>query len=101
PSPLGPLRLRSRLLGRYNLANLAVASAMAIALGVEAATIEEGIARLSGVPGRVERVDLPGRSGEMLPAPVPVLVDYAHTHDALENVIAALRPLTRGRLLCV
>jgi UDP-N-acetylmuramoyl-L-alanyl-D-glutamate--2,6-diaminopimelate ligase len=92
-SPMGPIKVRSRLIGRYNLANIAVAAGAAVALGTAVQPIERGIADLSGVPGRVERVD-----NELGFA---VLVDYAHTHDALENVIAALRPVTAGRLLCV
>src|SRR5690606_24135974 len=50
-----------------------------------------GIARMAGVPGRLERV----------PGVIDVLVDYAHTPDALVSVLAALRPITRRRLLCV
>ena len=108
-SPIGPLHLRSRLIGRYNLANLSVAAGLAIALGIDADAIERGIADQPGVPGRIERVELPvamqQSSSPARPSTHPnhpiVLVDYAHTHDALENVIAALRPLTPGRLLCV
>ena len=48
---------------------------------------------MPGVPGRVERV--PNRAG------LDIVVDYAHTPDALENVLGALRPLTRRRLMCV
>jgi UDP-N-acetylmuramyl-tripeptide synthetase len=92
-SPLGQLRIRSRLLGRYNLANIAVAVGVAVALGVSGEAIARGVEELEGVPGRVERVD--SALG------IPVLVDYAHTHDALENVLATLRPLTPGRILCV
>jgi UDP-N-acetylmuramyl-tripeptide synthetase len=92
-SPLGPIKVQSRLIGRYNLANISVAVGVTVALGVPVAPIERGVAELVGVPGRVEPVD--NALG------FAVLVDYAHTHDALENVIAALRPLTRGRLFCV
>ena len=92
-SPLGMLRVRSRLLGSYNLANIAVATGIAVALGLDVASIEAGVAALEGVPGRVERVENAlGR---------PVLVDYAHTPDALDNVLSTLRPLTAQRLLCV
>ncbi len=93
-SPMGPIKIKSRLIGQYNLANIAVASGAAVALGIPVAQIEKGITQLEGVPGRVERVTPDG-------APFAVLVDYAHTHDALENVISALRPLTAGRLVCV
>ncbi len=92
-SPLGPIRLRSQMVGRYNVANLAVATGVAISLGIPARAIEQGVAELFGVPGRLERIE--NSLG------LAVVVDYAHTHDALENVIAALRPLTPGRILCV
>ena len=92
-SPMGPIRVRSRLLGEYNLANITVAAGIAVSIGIAVDPIERGLAELPGVPGRVERV-----ATELGFA---VVVDYAHTHDALENVIAALRPLTAGRLFCV
>jgi UDP-N-acetylmuramoyl-L-alanyl-D-glutamate--2,6-diaminopimelate ligase len=92
-SPMGPVKVRSRMIGRYNLANIALAVGATEILGVAVAPIERGIAELGGVPGRVERVE--SALG------FAVLVDYAHTHDALENVLAALRPLTTGRLICV
>ncbi len=93
-TPRGELELRSAaLLGEFNVSNLALAVGISEALGLSHAAIAEGIARLPGVPGRVERV--PNPRG------LDVFVDYAHTPDALERVIAALRPLTRGRLVCV
>ena len=94
-SPLGAIELRSPLIGRYNLANIVVATGVAIALGLDIATIRKGVAELEGVPGRMERVS--NSLG------FSVLVDYAHSPDALENVIATLRPLIKsdGRLLCV
>jgi UDP-N-acetylmuramoyl-L-alanyl-D-glutamate--2,6-diaminopimelate ligase len=95
-TPIGTLELRSRLVGRYNLANLAVATGMAIGLGLSREAIEAGLSGLPGVPGRIERVEVSSAAGHPT-----VLVDYAHTHDALENVIAALRPIARGRILCV
>src|SRR5205823_1970025 len=57
------------------------------------ADIARGIASLAGVPGRVERV--------ANAADLDIFVDYAHTPDALENLLTALRPLTRRRLICV
>jgi UDP-N-acetylmuramoyl-L-alanyl-D-glutamate--2,6-diaminopimelate ligase len=92
-TPRGPLALRSPLLAQHNLENILVAVGVAEALDVPHDAIRRGIAGLSGVPGRLERVDAsPG---------VAVLVDYAHTPDALEHALAAVRPLTRGRLLLV
>src|SRR5439155_9497441 len=63
------------------------------ALGIAHDAIARGIADLPGVPGRVERV--PNT------AELDIFVDYAHTPDALRNVLAALRPLTKRRLICV
>jgi UDP-N-acetylmuramyl-tripeptide synthetase len=83
----------SALLGAFNVANLALAIAVAEALGLPHAAIAAGISALPGVPGRVERVA--NARG------LDVFVDYAHTPDALERVIAALRPLTAGRLIVV
>lgn len=99
-SPLGAIRLDTRLLGEHNLENVAVAVAIAVSLGIGIAAIEEGVRRLEGVPGRLERVEPALVEGQQGASPT-VLVDYAHTPDALEHVLAALRPLTSGRLLCV
>lgn len=92
-TPDGPLRLRTPLLGRHNLPNLAAAAAAAWALGLPAAAIAAGAAATPRVPGRLERVD----EGQAF----LVFVDYAHTEDALRRTLEAVRELTRGRLLCV
>jgi UDP-N-acetylmuramyl-tripeptide synthetase len=93
-TPRGELEITSRaLLGEYNVANIALAVGVADGLGIPHEAIAAGIERLRGVPGRVERVE--NSRG------LDVFVDYAHTPDALERVIAALRPLTRGRVIVV
>jgi UDP-N-acetylmuramyl-tripeptide synthetase len=93
-TPRGELAIEAKpLIGHYNVANLALAVGMAEALGIAHDAIARGIASLSGVPGRVERV--------ANPADLDILVDYAHTPDALRNVLAAVRPLTKRRLICV
>jgi UDP-N-acetylmuramoyl-L-alanyl-D-glutamate--2,6-diaminopimelate ligase len=94
-TPAGPLEITSALVGEYNLANLVVAVGMAIGRGLAPEAIAAGVARLAGVPGRLERV--PNDRG------VLCVVDYAHTPDALERTMAALRPLVApgGRLLTV
>jgi UDP-N-acetylmuramoyl-L-alanyl-D-glutamate--2,6-diaminopimelate ligase len=93
-TPRGELLVASpALLGEFNVSNLALAVGVAEALELPHEAIADGIARLPGVPGRVERV--------ANPRGLDVFVDYAHTPDALERVIQALRPLTRGRLICV
>ena len=90
-TPAGEVRLKSALIGAFNLENLLVGVGIGVALGMDAKTIGERLSSLRGVPGRLERV----------PAPFGVFVDYAHTPDALERVMAAVRPVTTGRLIVV
>jgi murE/murF fusion protein len=93
-TPRGELAVETRpLIGHYNVANLALAVGIGEALGLPHEAIARGIAELPGVPGRVERVP---NGGDL-----DIFVDYAHTPDALRNVLTALRPLTRRRLICV
>ena len=105
-TPLGELTIGSRLTGRFNLANLAVAVGIGVALGLDRDTIARGLARVEGVPGRLERVALPKSASGTVPSGPSVFVDYAHTPDALERVLQALRKLgggesRRGRLFVV
>ncbi len=93
-TPTGTLEIRSKaLIGHYNVDNVALAVGIGEALEIPHNIIAKGISEMHGVPGRVERVD--NDHG------LNVFVDYAHTPDALENVLAALRPITKARLLCV
>ncbi len=85
--------LRPRLRGRFNVENVLGAIAAARLLGIEDEAVVKGVEHVAGVPGRFEAVD----EGQ----PFAVLVDYAHTPEALENVLAEARRLTAGRLLCV
>jgi UDP-N-acetylmuramoyl-L-alanyl-D-glutamate--2,6-diaminopimelate ligase len=87
------VRARTKLLGRHNLYNIAAAAAAAWGMGYDPDPIRAGIEAMEQVPGRLERVD---ESGGPL-----VVVDYAHTDDALEKVLLTLQPLTRGRLILV
>ena len=80
---------RTALCGRFNLANILCAATAATALGVRPEPILCALAAARPKWGRLE------------PAAPGVFVDYAHTDDALANVLAALRPLTQGRLLCL
>jgi len=91
--PDGPLRLHSPLIGRHNVENLAGAATLAWALGVPTATIQEACQDCPGAPGRLEAVTAPQGFA--------VYVDYAHTDDALENVLKALRQLNPARILVV
>jgi UDP-N-acetylmuramoyl-L-alanyl-D-glutamate--2,6-diaminopimelate ligase len=81
------------LIGAANLENILGAVGVGFALGLPMSQISEGIARLDSVPGRLERI----RNG----LGITVLVDYAHTPDALEKMLHALRPLTQGRLIAL
>jgi UDP-N-acetylmuramoyl-L-alanyl-D-glutamate--2,6-diaminopimelate ligase len=89
-APDGVHELRSPLRGRFNVYNVLAALAAARALGVAADVAIAAIQQAGQVPGRFETVD----EGQ----PFAVLVDYAHTPDSLENVLAAARVLTEGRL---
>ena len=92
-TPSGKLPIRSFLLGRFNLDNIAAAAACALASGIPAEAIATGVLKMQPVPGRTQPVDV----GQ----PFGVLVDYAHTEDALENLLRDLRDLTPGRLSVV
>jgi UDP-N-acetylmuramoyl-L-alanyl-D-glutamate--2,6-diaminopimelate ligase len=93
--PSGPVPIELPLLGDFNLENLLVAVGCATALGLSPEAIAEGAARCPQVPGRVERAD-PNQAG------VPtVLVDYAHTPDAVDKLLRTIRPLARGRVVTV
>ena len=87
------LELRLPLLGRYNAWNAAAAFSAARALGIDEARVVAGLAATPAVPGRLERV-IAGQGFE-------VMVDYAHTPDALRRALAAVREHARGRLLLV
>lgn len=92
-TPDGEVSLTSTLVGRHNLENLLVALGCLVALGVPAQDAATALASAKGAPGRLERVEDPRG--------VTVLVDYAHTPDALTNALSALRPITEGRLIVV
>ncbi len=86
----GGRRLFSPLIGEYNGWNLLAAYATALAIGLPIEEVESGVARGITIPGRMETID----AGQ----PFLVLVDYAHTPDALERALLSLRPLTQRRL---
>ncbi len=90
---LGKLELRSPLRGAFNAENLLTAAAVSRLLGIEDDQIAAGVAALKGVPGRFEAVDQD--------QPFTVVVDYAHTPDALARLLSAARELARGKLICV
>jgi UDP-N-acetylmuramoyl-L-alanyl-D-glutamate--2,6-diaminopimelate ligase len=92
-APGGEIPVRLPLLGRHNAANAAAAFAAAIALRIPLDAIVRGLEAMPAVPGRLERV----AAGQ----PYLVVVDYAHTPDALERALAAAREHGRGRVLLV
>ncbi len=91
-TPAGELHVTSALAGHYQVHNVAAAVASAMELGIAADVALDAIAALPAVPGRMERIADDG---------VAVFVDYAHTPDALENVVEACRRFTAGRLITV
>jgi len=93
-TPAGPVHVQSRLAGRFNVYNLLAAVATGVALELPLQAIEAGLARVASVPGRLQIVSSPGDD-------VTVVVDYAHTDDALKNLLEAVRPITSARLTTV
>ena len=87
------LSLQSALVGDHNVQNIMAAAAATSVLGIPDDQIREGINRLRSVPGRFEKVETS--------SPFTVIVDYAHTPDALENVLKLCTRLRPARILCV
>jgi UDP-N-acetylmuramoyl-L-alanyl-D-glutamate--2,6-diaminopimelate ligase len=92
-TPKGEVDVRSGLLGKPNLLNIGAGIGVAVALGVPLDAVSRGIRELPNVPGRFEPV--------MAGQPFRVIVDYAHTDDALEKVLRSAREITPGRLVLV
>lgn len=93
-TPRGELDIAAPLLGRFNASNLLAVLSTLLALGFDPDDAARRLSGLRSVPGRVERFT----AGDDRPL---VVVDYAHTPDALEQVLLALRPHVAGRLWCV
>lgn len=95
-TPWGDAGIRLPLIGRYNVANALAAAAVAASRGIAPAAIATALAGMPGVPGRLERVPDPAGGRHLF-------VDYAHTPDALENLLRTLRELAvpPARLWCV
>ena len=92
-TPWGAIPVHTPLVGRHNILNVVAASSACLALGVPAAALQHALAEFSQVPGRLERVPND--------ADLHVIIDYAHTADALRAVLLSLRELVRGRLILV
>jgi len=92
-TPAGEIPIAVPLIGRYNVSNALAAIGAGLALGLDLGTIERALSQMHPVPGRLEMI----ASGQ----PFRVYVDYAHTPDALRNVLMTVGELTKGRLVLV
>jgi UDP-N-acetylmuramoyl-L-alanyl-D-glutamate--2,6-diaminopimelate ligase len=92
-TPAGDMDIRSSLMGEFNIYNILAAAAGALCLDMDLDAVARGIERLNGVPGRLERV----KNRRSL----NVVVDYAHTPDALLKALGAVKPIVEGRLITV
>jgi len=92
-SPAGSYEMKTPLLGRFNVSNLLAAFGASLALGIPPETAIAGLVSLPGVPGRLERV----AAGQDF----TVVVDYAHTDDALKNLLETVRELRPRRIITV
>ena len=93
-TPQGTVHVQSTLIGRPNVYNILAAVGVTAALGLPLDAIARGVRQLAGVPGRFEVVSATGDD-------ITVLVDYAHTDDALRNLLETARPLAARRLITV
>lgn len=92
-SPQGTFEVTSRLLGSLNIYNILAATSVGITLKIPLNVIKKGIESVTYIPGRLKRVSDNHN--------IHVFVDYAHTSDALQRVLLALREIERGRIICV
>ena len=92
-SPIGDFKVITPLVGRHNIYNILAVISFSLFAEVPVLTIQKGIADLRGVPGRLERIDV-GQD-------FSVFVDYAHTEDALKNVLSSLRHVSPARIIVV
>lgn len=91
-TPAGDIPIKSALVGAHNLDNILLATGIALAAGASRRDVQEGIERVTRVPGRMDRVT--GRG-------ITAFVDYAHTDEALAKAVESARAITRGRLILV
>ena len=92
-TPSGTVRVESPLVGRHNVHNILTAVGIGTALGFSAEAISRGIKNMKAVPGRMEKVDEGQSYG--------VVVDYAHTEDALDRLLETVRELASSRIITV
>ena len=92
-SPWGKKIINLNLIGKHNVYNALAAAANGLALGFKIDTIKTGIEFLSGVPGRLEKIDY-GQDFH-------IYIDFAHTHQALQTILSTIRETTTGRIILV
>ncbi|MGD9850542.1 MAG: UDP-N-acetylmuramoyl-L-alanyl-D-glutamate--2,6-diaminopimelate ligase [Nitrospirales bacterium] len=92
-TPCGPLRIHSQLVGEHNVSNMLAAIGIGLAMGLTPEVLERQLASVTNVPGRFERI----QEGQ----PFTVVVDYAHTDDALTRLLAAAKVIKQGRVITV
>jgi len=92
-TPVGKIPIRTSLIGRHNISNILGVAAASISEGIPLEAIAEGVERLTTVPGRLE----PIQQGQKF----FVFVDYAHTEDALKNVLGSLRKVSTAKIILV
>jgi len=83
----------SPLLGRHNVSNHLAAAGLCLSVGLDLQQVKNGLQSVRCIPGRLERLQWQG--------PFEVIVDFAHTDDALKNVLSTLRPICQGRIVLV
>lgn len=83
-------RVKTPLLGRHNVSNHLAAAGLCLAVGIDLQQITAGLSAIKTIPGRLEKLDTDNAA---------IIVDYAHTDDALKNVLSTLRPLCKGKLI--
>ena len=98
-TPKGSFEFNSHLAGEYNLENILCAVGTGIALDINLNAIKKGIEETRAVPGRLEQIE--DKVGKNSLKQRTVYVDYAHTPDALENVLCSIKSMTKGRVICV
>jgi len=89
----GKIEIQTKLIGMYNIYNILAAVSVCLAQGVSAESIKNGIERLTSIPGRLEHVD----QGQNF----SIFIDYAHTEDALESVLTAIRQVSKSKVILV
>lgn len=85
--------IESKLIGKFNLYNALASITTSVVLGVDMQSIVQGLEKVQSVDGRCNVINLSNN--------VTVVIDYAHTPDGLKNILTAIRPLTKGRLISV